>query len=398
MTTLYTRNEKVTPILTFFYQFAYGGYITFFARFLTHLGFAPSTISYIAVLFPLALVIFGPIWGRASDKRGERKSLLSTGTLLTAIIFFAMTLITTDNSYLVIPLFFGYGAVSISNATLSIAIFADENQGDPKKLAILNSVTSAGNAAGAFCFGFLLQTFSLQLFGAWCGILTFLSFCFSRFLAQKKSEPTKVVNLNPKQKMPKKFVVLLVSIFFRYVGIFAVFSVSSNIMAIRGLDEIQIGFLLGLNTFCQIFLMLLAGRLLRKIPFKPMYMIGAALSALSLFIFSYAFDFWTFVASQVVLALSYAALYSALLYYIEATTTKANRGQYTGFMNSASYLGHVAGNALFATLLLGFTTYELPILIVAFMPLITFSIVTQQKFNLIPVSNNKEMSKDAGTN
>ncbi len=398
MKTQYTRNEKITPLVVFFYQFAYGGYITFFARFLSNLGFIPSTISYLAILFPLALMIFGPIWGRVSDKRGERKGLLTSGTLLTAFIFISMVFIVPESKYLVIPLFFGYGAVSISNVTLTIAIYADENQGDPKKLAVLNSTTSAGQASGAFCFGILLQTFNIQLFGVWCGILTLISFCLALSLIKDRSDFPKVINQIPKQKIPKEFLVLLVSVFFRYVGIFAVFSVSSNIMALRGLNEIEIGFLLGLNTFSQIFLMLIAGRLLRKFSFKTMYMTGAILSALTLFLFAYAFDFWTFVISQVVLAISYAALYSAILFYIEANTTRSNRGHYTGFMKSAMYLGHVAGNTLFATLLLGFTTYEVPILIVAFMPLITFGIVTRQKFNLIPISHNKEMSKDARTN
>src|SRR5271157_1732224 len=383
----YTRNEKVAPLVTFFFNFAYMGYITFFSVYLrTTLGFEPALISYLAILYPLGLVLFGPVWGRASDRRGDRKRLLLQGTFASGIVLCLLTFINAGMKWLVLPVLFSYGAFAISNQTLVIAIFVDDSGGNTAKLGVLNASVSAGNAAGGIVFGLLVDIFGVQYFGLWAGVITFVSLFLSFSLQGTAKDPpaNEFTASSPpptvKDPLSRDVRQLLFSIFFRFVGIFAVFTIASNVMAARGMDAIQIGILSSINPICQAILMIVVGKLLQKINFKTMYLLGAVLASCSLFLFAGASDFVAFVVSQVVLAVSYATLWSAVIYFLSETTTKANRGQNTGYLNTAQYSGHVGGNALFATLLLVFPPYTIPITIVAFIPLIAFAIVAIHHF------------------
>jgi MFS family permease len=127
--------------------------------------------------------------------------------------------------------------------------------------------------------------------------------------------------------------------------------------------------------------MILVGRMLKKVSFKPIYLLGVFLASCSLFLFAFASDFVAFVISQVVLAISYGTLWSAVIFFLSKTTDKSNRGQNTGFLNAAVYLGQVGGNALFASLLLVLPPYTIPITIVAFVPFIAFAIVAFHRFD-----------------
>ncbi|MFX0060457.1 MAG: MFS transporter, partial [Candidatus Heimdallarchaeota archaeon] len=74
-------------------------------------------------------------------------------------------------------------------------------------------------------------------------------------------------------------------------------------------------------------------------------------SAITIFGWIIATDFWSFLLYQITVSLSYAMFYTATQIYVNKHTTPKNKGKYIGYLQMSSQMGSFTGGLTFSLLL-----------------------------------------------
>jgi len=147
------------------------------------------------------------------------------------------------------------------------------------------------------------------------------------------------------------------SLFFRNFGVRPIFAILAIIMFYHISSDTEIGFLIGINYLIQVFLNLLIGRIITDRNLKWFMVIGYILSAIAIFGWIMATDFWSFLFYQILISLSFAMFATATQIYVSKNTTPKNKGKYMGYMNTSSQLGTFTGGVFFTLLLFVYADY-----------------------------------------
>ena len=137
------------------------------------------------------------------------------------------------------------------------------------------------------------------------------------------------------------------SLFFRNFGVRPIFAILAIIMFYHISSDTEIGFLIGINYLIQVFLNLLIGRIITDRNLKWFMVIGYILSAIAIFGWILATDFWSFLFYQILISLSFAMFFTATQIYVSKNTTPKNKGKYLGYVNTSSQLGTFTGGSVF---------------------------------------------------
>ena len=146
------------------------------------------------------------------------------------------------------------------------------------------------------------------------------------------------------------------SLFFRNFGVKPILFMLAIIMSFHLANNTEIGFLLGINFFFQIFQMIFIGRILTEKNYKYFFVLGYVFSTIVIFMYIISVDFWGFLFCQILVSFSYSLHWIATITYIAQNSTPKNKGKFISYANSSSFAGNAIGGLMFSLLLVIFNS------------------------------------------
>ncbi len=360
---------------------------TYLPRYLYYMGIEKSIIQLVSTIMAFTNFVFPPLVGNYSDKIQNRYYIFIFGAIGDTILFswllFHRTLI------MIIIALFAHGFFSACFG-LILVLFQELVENDQKMISYLNATGALGWFAGAQLCGIFVEINGIEhvfyfflIFNIISMILVFFA-RENRFIILNRIEETKNssensknhgimdMNENSGNNISKS---VYYSLFFRHFGIRPVLSILAIIMALYLNNDVQIGFLMGINPLLQFFLIIIFGNLINDKNEKAFMVVGYVLSIFVLIGYFFSTTFFGFFISQILIALSYSMFYSAIYLYISKHTTPKNKGKYIGYVNSSFFLGGFSGGLLFTLLLTINPDYYFGISLMIIFPIISTLII-----------------------
>ncbi len=166
-----------------------------------------------------------------------------------------------------------------------------------------------------------------------------------------KDENLNDIIVNEKQEVSPISRSIYPSLFFRNFGIRPILLILAILMFFHLSSDTEIGFLIGINFLIQFFLNIILGHIITDKNLKWIMIIGYILSAITIFGWIIATDFWSFLLFQILISLSFAMFMTATQIYVTKHTTPRNKGKYVGYMGASTQLGSFSGGLMFSLLL-----------------------------------------------
>ena len=361
--------SKKSVIITLISALTAGMYgmslLSYLPRYLLHLKVDITIIQLLITCLVFTTVIFPPLLGKLSDKIQRRTPFIkiaSIGMNFTLFIFlFAIDLI------LIIILIFFYGFFWVSDG-MKFVLYSELVESDYQYISYYSAILAFGWFLGIFGSGFMIEIFGFEGFFRFLLVTSLINTFIVIFLKENRSmileqqeirDNERNNNLNIiNQKEIKPFSrSIYPSLFFRNFGVRPIFAILTIIMFFHISSDTEIGFLMGINYLLQVFLNLLIGRIVTDRNLKWFMLIGYILSAIAIFGWIIATDFWSFLLFQILIALSFAMFFTATQIYVSKNTTPKNKGKYMGYVNTSSQLGTFTGGVLFTLLLFVYSDY-----------------------------------------
>ncbi|MHA1724002.1 MAG: MFS transporter [Promethearchaeota archaeon] len=336
---------------------------TYIPRYLFYMGIEKSIIQLVSTILAFTNFAFPPLVGSFSDKIQNRYHIFIFGaiadTLLFSWLLFHRTLI------MIIIAIFAHGFF-LACFGLILILFQELVENDQKMISYLNAIGALGWFAGAQLCGIFVEINGIEdifhfflIFAIISMILVFFA-RENRFIILNRARENKKLSENSKNhyiadrnenssnEISKS---VYYSLFFRHFGIRPILSILAIIMALYLNDDIQIGFLMGINPLLQFFFIIIFGKLINEKNEKIVIVMGYVLSTFVVIGYLLSTNFFGFLISQILIALSYSMFYSAIYFYISKHTTPKNKGKYIGYVNSSFFLGGFSGGLFFSLLL-----------------------------------------------
>jgi len=335
------------------------GVFAYAPRYLLNLGVNVIVIQLILTFFILTSVVFPPLIGKLSDKIQHRSMLFKFGAVGVSIIFFIFT--TVFNLVLIIILMVLYGFFG-TFARLKFVLFAELVENDHRYIAYYAAITALGWFLGAFSTGIFVDIFGIDQYFLFLLMISLLNLVIIMFIKENRGlilerhEKEKVENiddvlLNNQNEMNQISRSIYPSLFFRNFGVRPILVILAILMFLHLSSDTEIGFLIGINFLIQFFLNIILGHIITEKNLKWIMIIGYILSAITVFCWIFATDFWSFLLCQILISLSFAMFMTATQIYVTKHTTPHNKGKYVGYMNTGSQLGSFSGGLMFSLLL-----------------------------------------------
>jgi MFS family permease len=332
--------------------------VTFFPLYVKEHGVTTLEVSYLAIGYSIALVISSISFGRFSDLYG-RRTFIKLGLLLSGLSIPTYLLLTGFWQYLFLRTITGF-CMGIYPAAL-VAYVTDTN----KKLGKFSSFGSLGWALGGLFGGILAEYVSIEsVFIAASGIF------FVAFLIALTLEPTEVkpviVPILPVKLMVKNFRVLFA--FLLRHGTASAIWIFWPLFLIEELqlNNFQLGIVQATNMGTQFFVMFLITDLIDNSKLVTYGLYG---SAVTFVLFTLCDSFLLITLTQVLLGVSWAALYVGSL----KSLTESNKEKATAasLLNSTSSLSFIFGPIIAFFIYSYFESYEYIMLFAAFFSLVS---------------------------
>ena len=335
-------------------------------------------------VFTSTLFIFPSLIGKLSDKIQNRYLFIIIGIL--GNIASAILLLFTNNLILIIIILIIFGLFS-SSFSILFTLYVEIVQNDPKKISLYNACFAAGWFLGVQTGGILINVWGIEYLFLYILIPFIISFFSAFFIKEDRKsilEGTEQSNSNDQQTKDDDFQYnksgiksIISSLFFRSFGFRPILGIAVIIMGFHITNEIEIGFLIGINPLLQFFLMILVGKIITKKNLKLINVCGYILSIVVFAGYIFSIDFWSFFSSQILLSLSYSLLWTGSVTYIAQNSTPKNKGRYMGYVNASAFAGDSFGGLLFSLLLLVFyDDYYLSMVFMAIFPFISLIIIS----------------------
>lgn len=323
---------RVVNFLTNASTSAAGLYVPLFA---VGLGSSTAEVGFIVAAYNAFVLFSSVLFGRAADVRGVRR-ILRAGLLLSALTCLVQPLAWDTLSLVGARALLGFCAGMYPGALLAYAKTADPLMGK------FSSWGSLGWALGNVIAGLLAvlqpSTSYWEVFamasGAW-----FLAFFFAT-AAPSNPVGGMRIPLFPRRVLRRNLPVYAM-MFIRHTGanmVWAIFPL--YLEQVLRLNDLEVGIIYALNPFVQFLVMQVADRYRSSV----LIVAGLASSVLTFVLFTLATEFWTMLATQIVLGFAWGTLYVGSLKFI----TEENRetGTAGGWFNGVTSLAAIAGPIL----------------------------------------------------
>lgn len=296
--------------------------------------------------YATALFLAAVLIGRAADIRG-RRVYLRIGFALATLGIFLQVVASTPLLLLLVRILLGSAAGVISSVL--VAYFMYETKG---KVGVFSSFGALGWGFGSVLAGIVGDPIVIFLYSS--GLMLIATVAI--FTLPRTEETKHSVPLFPKRVF-KENAAVYISVLVRHIGAnFIWVTYPLFLMDILGADYFWVGIIYGVNAVSQFFVMMSIDRF----NSTGLVRFGLGLSAVTFFLFSLTQNFWQIIPLQIVLAISWSALYVGSLKYVcERSPEKAtSMGWLQGVISIAGIIGPLLGGTL--DLLIG---YRLTILI-----------------------------------
>ena len=338
--------------------------VSYLPPFLLNLGTEAPIIQLIMTAFLSTMFIFPPLFGKLSDKFQKRLIFILLGIIGTISILFLLTFSKILILIIIELLFYGF-----FGSTLSIisTLYAELVENDIKYMSYLNAVMVGGYFMGGLLGGIFIDIYGIDKIFLFPFIISLIGLMFMLFVkenrsiiieryklkTEKKDDIVLENNLEIEKSIPKS---IYYSLFFRNFGVKPILFMLAIIMSFHLANNTQIGFLLGINFFFQIFQMIFIGRILTVKNYKFFIILGYIFSTVVIFTYILSIDFWGFLLCQILVSFSYSLHWIAVITYIAQNSTPKNKGKFISYANSSSFAGNAFGGLMFSLLLVIFNS------------------------------------------
>ncbi|MFW9822288.1 MAG: MFS transporter, partial [Candidatus Thorarchaeota archaeon] len=325
--------------------------IAFMPQYMLSLGTPRPILQIISTIFLTTLFIFPYIFGKYSDKIQNRRYFIIIGTA--GMILTPFLLLFTTDLILITLIYFILG-VFASASSIFFTLYTELVQNNSKWISYYNALTALGWFAGVQIAGLFIEfyrsitsVFYLSFFSLLISMVFIILIKEDRQIILKAAtEHIKVDIKNSESNHDDEILVsksIYFGIFFRSMGIQPILVILVVIMGFHLSSNAEIGFLIGLNPLLQFFLMVFLGMLFTSKNEKFFMLFGYGLSILVIFGFLLAKNFWSFLLSQFLVALSYSIYWMATITYISKNSTPKNKGKYIGVASTCGFAGNALG-------------------------------------------------------
>lgn len=336
------------------------------------LGASYVAIGILGTVSSLTLILCGYLWGRASDRLGQRKGFLTVG-LATLAVSFGLRAI-APNYVALFPLGILAAVAQAAYSTASLALLGDllEQRSDERgrRIGVYRGLGSLGFGLMAFLSGSVADWLSLRATFGLAAAFTALAFILA--LRVKESPSSERLGSTPgrdagtgqpsgvelaaaaqaeKPEPLLPLMPLLVSAFLWSLVVGAVYSVWANYMVSEmGYTQAQMSRLWALASLSEFPLMILAGWLSDQIGRVPMLSLGfLAWGFVFLGYVFIPFMPWIMLV-QLLRGFAYSAFTATAMTYAAEARARAQRGRVAGLYSSAGGLGTILGSSMGGTL------------------------------------------------
>jgi len=317
---------KANLIQFFTYGATLASYL-FIPNLAQELGASRFDVGIIVSAYGLALFLSSYIFGRLADV-SKREILLRLGLLISSITFLMQLFISNVSTLLLVRILTGI-SVGIYPAAL-LSYIHDKK----RSIGKFSSYGSLGWAFGTFVAGVIASYQGIFLFSS---ALFFIAFLISFKIEIKHKKiyvpffPRKVIRRN---------LSVYTAFFFRYLGATAIWAIFPLYLTELGADKFWIGIMFFTNTIVQFVVM----RQIDKFKSEKVINFGLALSTFVFFLYAFATNYIQVIPIQVLLGISWGALYTgSLLYLMNRNVEKATS---VGIFNSLIGLSGIFGPLL----------------------------------------------------
>ncbi|MFW9826623.1 MAG: MFS transporter [Candidatus Thorarchaeota archaeon] len=348
----------------FFIYFSIMMMLTYLPQFLTVLEIESSIITLTMTVFMFSLFLFPSFIGKYSDKLQNRIYFIFIGTIgMLITIFF---LLFTRNIILLNIEIFIFGFFT-SFLTIYLTLFSELVQDDKKWISYYNSICSVGNFLGVLMGGIFIDIFRIQNLFLFSLISFLVGMIFIVFIREDRNlilSKNDIVSRNNDIEFKNNEIKennnishsIYYSLFFRSFGIIPIVNILVIIMSFYIINNVSIGFLVGLNPLLQCFIILFIGKIISDKNIKFIMIMGYTLSIFVIIGYIISINFWSFFLFQVLLSLSYSMFWISTIVYIAQNSTPANKGRFIGHATTSIYAGTTVGGIFFSLLLAAFNS------------------------------------------
>lgn len=331
-----TRYLSLWPYVTvnFFYFSILGGFVSYLAIMLTEKRFTSIEIGQVFALFTIGRMFSGHLWANWADKYQNPKLFLQLGLLISLLLLIPLFWVEQKQLvfYLVIAHMTAFWTVISQLEVLSLGA-ANSSATVYNRIRLFGSV---GFIFAAVLVGWLIELFSSDLiiwFATGALLLQMLASLWLKNATSKIAEKAATQGSDDflSRCLKPEFVafmfasILLQMSFAPYVGFF------TQYLAQSGYSGSAVGLLFSLGTLSEIFMFLVAGRILARFGVKFLFVLCLGLTALRWVAQGYFVDLLpVLILTQVIHAFSYGLMHSTSVYFVgkHFSAQQQNRGQF----------------------------------------------------------------------
>ncbi|MCS7130803.1 MAG: MFS transporter [Archaeoglobaceae archaeon] len=315
------------PLINFLTQVAIASSLLFIPILAKEIGASDIEIGLIVSAYSFTTFVASSIFGRLSDFH-NRKLILLSGLLLSAIFFFAQCLVSNPIELLIVRTLVGFSIGIFPAALLTYAYEKNKNVGS------FSAFGSLGWAFGQLIAGVIMVYYGIFTFGA---ILFFLAF----LMVLKEEIPSqKIERARSSMRIIKENFSIYSAFFIRHVGASSVWLIFPIYLSELGISKFWIGVIYFMNSFLQFIIMQRIER------FNPNILLnaGTIFSGLAFLLYSLATQIHEFLAIQLLIAIGWSAMYVGSLRILLENNIEKNSS--AGFLNSTIYLSTIIGSLI----------------------------------------------------
>lgn len=308
------------------------------------LEFSKTQIGLIISCYFVAMAIFEPFWGWASQKIGMKKPLMLR--MVFDLIFLPMFAF-TNKIYLFIILQLSRGIMESSIWPIGRGYIGTNVSRSEKGffMAIFNMLITVGFSTGALMSGFVIENFGFEYTFYLASFVSIFGIYASTKIKEIKKDPVEVT----KRETVKKFSYKILIPFFLITPMqslsWSTFSAFFPIFTteIISLNASDVGIFLAINGFVSFILMLPAGKASDRYGRKKFITIGTFIFGITFGLLTVAQNFSHIVFIMILNSVGVALFRPTILSHISDITPPSEQAKIMGFYGTLEDIGVMIG-------------------------------------------------------
>ncbi|MFQ5976893.1 MAG: MFS transporter [Candidatus Heimdallarchaeota archaeon] len=334
---------------------------TFVPIFLQENSVSDFKIGIVAIGFAIMAGLSSWLFGRASDLTGRREIFIELGLVASSLSFLLQLFGTSFELMLFARALFGFSSGIFPPA---LTAYAYEARG---RMGKFSSFGALGWGIGSLGGGLLAELLNLEFVFFYGAILFAVAYIIAFFWLPERSR-AKSTHGSVGQVLRENYVVYL-AMLIRHSAAFAIWTFWSLFLLEIGAGLFEVGLIQFTNAFTQFVVMNL---LTDRYESRKLIIAGLILSAIVFVLFATFPIFWIILLLQVLLGISWSALYVGALKSV--TETSEDRSTAAGLLQSTQSMCALVGPIIGTILILIFETYTSTMVFAAFISTIAAAV------------------------